>query len=113
MSYDEMQQMMRGQGVELPPMPSPDQEIQPTPMSPFMAGPGPEEQKRLFDIFEAMTPEQQEACFAVARWQSSPMMPPQMPMQMPPSYGYQQGASFPPAYQMPPGQTFPSAMPRQ
>lgn len=117
MSYDEMKTMMSGQGVRLPPMPLPDQEILPPPIQPFMTGPDPEDQKRLFDIFEAMTPQQQEACFAVARWQSS-HMPPQI--QMPPGYGYQQGtpfpqqgAAFPPAYQTHPIQSFPPAMPHR
>ena len=120
MSYGEMQDMMRAQGVDLPPMPSPSDEILPPPVPPFMGGANPDEQKRLFDIFETMTPEQQEACFAVARWQSPSQMPPQMPirMPMPPGYRYQhgapftqQGASFPPAYRQPPGQSFPAAMP--
>lgn len=58
-----------------------------------------EEQKRMFDIIQAMTPEQQQACFALSRWQSAsmrPPMPPRGPMMQPgraygpgPGYGAQ------------------------
>ena len=108
MSYEEMQAMMKRQGVELPPMPeladAPPQAPPMPPMPPM--GVVAEEQKRMFDIIEAMTPEQQQACFALSRWQAAanrrPPMRPRGPMMGPghihgsgPAYG-PMGRGYPP-----------------
>lgn len=108
MSYEEMQAMMKRRGVDIPPKPElADAPPQP-PAMPAMppAGASAEEHKRMFDIIEAMTPEQQQACFALSRWQAAaaarPPMPPRGPMMRPghfqgpgPAYG-PMGRDYPP-----------------
>jgi hypothetical protein len=54
---------------------------------------GPEEQKRIFDIIENMTPEQQQACFALSRWHT-----PRMPRRMPHAYSRPPMPQYPPGY---------------
>ncbi|MEA3276043.1 MAG: hypothetical protein U9Q81_12270 [Pseudomonadota bacterium] len=110
LSYDEMQEVMKIHGVEMPPPPYPAREIKQPPSSPPMPAGSPEEQKRIFDIVEQMTPEQQDACFAFSRWQAAAMMQPPTPpaFARPPVYGY------PPAHGPHPGQPFRGMMsPRQ
>jgi hypothetical protein len=104
MSYEEMQAMMRDQGVDLPPLPAlPELPRAPAEMPPMpMGGLSPAEGKHVLDIISAMTPEQQDACFALSRWHAaSRMPPPPAPMGFQgrpygPGYGPAQGVPYPP-----------------
>lgn len=93
LSFEEMQERMKAQGISMePPAPS----AAPTPPSmptPPMGQASREEQKRIFDIIEKMTPEQQHACFAMSRWHT-----PKMPNPMPPAYIPQRMPQYPPGY---------------
>ena len=91
LSFEEMQKQMKAQGITLePPVPS----AAPAPtQTPTMGQAGPEEQKRIFDTIEKMTPAQQQACFAVSRWHT-----PRMPRRMPPAYFSQPMPQYPPGY---------------
>lgn len=118
LSYDEMRELMSKQGISMPPAPdfraqsaseidaeAPAGAQTPTPRA--GAGPlGPEALKAYFDVIEQMSPAQQEACFAVARWQAGVLashpMPPPAPL-IP-------GALFPPESALQPGQPFPRMM---
>lgn len=91
LSFEEMQEQMKAQGITIePPAPS----AAPTPPhTPPVSQGGPEEQKRIFDIIEKMTPEQQQACFAVSRWHT-----PRMPHRIPHAYSRPPMPQYPPGY---------------
>ena len=88
LSYEEMRAEMKRRGIDIAPRPqvpsAPRPPQQPAssvpktaaPAAPpaVMGGMSAEEQKRVFDVIEAMTPEQQQACFALSRWQRSALM---------------------------------------
>jgi hypothetical protein len=77
MSYEEMQAMMRRQGVDLPPLAPTAARSQGTAETPpglslaALGNMSSEEVKRVFDVIGAMTPAQQDACFALSRWQAA------------------------------------------
>jgi len=45
-----------------------------------MGGLSAEENQHVLDVISAMTPEQQDACFALSRWHAAGQMPPPPPM---------------------------------
>jgi hypothetical protein len=107
LSYEEMQAMMKAQGIELPPLGAMDQPPEAGAEMPLMppmpmGGMGPEEMQRVLDVIAAMTPEQQDACFAFSRWQAGAVMPrPRPPMgygqrAVAPGYGPSRGPAYPP-----------------
>jgi len=118
LSYEEMRELMRKQGVIMPP--APDFESQPqagaevpapaaaqSTSSPTAVDPqGPEALRTYFGIIEQMSPQQQEACFAVARWQAEVMASPPMP----PAALLVPGGPFPPESALQSGQPFPRMM---
>jgi hypothetical protein len=110
LSYEEMQELMKAQGVDLPVAPDPDKALAQPPMpAPPLGVAGPDEQKRIFDIIAEMTPEQQEACFAISRWHR----PPGTPQQMPPHYSPPRMPHYPPAYVPGYGQRHPGMVPQR
>jgi hypothetical protein len=96
-----MRAEMKNRGIDMPPLPR--QEGGPgLPEPPSMAYPmlppaamtptDPEELKRVFDAIEAMTTEQQEACFSLSRWYASGVIhPPKRGRPMGPQPGYGRG----------------------
>jgi hypothetical protein len=108
LSYEEMQELMKAQGVELPGAADLDQALAPPAVpSPPMSAAAAEEQKRVFDIIGKMTPEQQKACFSISRWHA----PLKMPHQMPRPYSQPQMPPYPRAYAPGYGQGYPGMMP--
>lgn len=118
LSYDEMRELMRKQGITMPP--APDFESQSAtateggapaaaqgPRPPAGTSPiGPEALRAYFGVIEQMSPQQQEACFAVARWQAGVMASPPMP----PAALLVPGGPFPPEPALQSGQPFPRMM---
>jgi hypothetical protein len=94
LSFDEMQKLMKAQGVELVPPPSPASTPTPPPVPAPPAGAvDAEEQMRVFDTIGKMTPEQQQACFMLSRWHG-----PRMPRRMPPAFSQPRIPQYPPGY---------------
>lgn len=94
LSFDEMQQRMTAQGVKLePPTPgaTPATRSMPTPATGSLTN--AEDQKGIFDTIEQMTPEEQQACFAMSRWHAR-----RMPRWAPPVYSPQRMPQYPPGY---------------
>jgi len=93
LSFDEMQERMKAQGVKLePPIPGAMPATPPMPTPP-MGPTSAEDQKGIFDTIEQMTPEQQEACFAMSRWHAR-----RMPRRTPSVYSRQRMPHYPPGY---------------
>ena len=93
LTLEEMQARMKAQGISMEP-PAPSTAPTPPPMpTPPMGQASPDEQKRIFDTIEKMTPEQQQACFAISRWHT-----PRVPNRMPPAYTPQRMPQYPPGY---------------
>jgi len=92
-SYEEMQEFMKAHGIEMPAAPSSDTEIQPPPMpEPSMAVRMAEEQKRMLEIYEQMTPEEKEACSVLSRRYGARMQRRMHPLySRPPMPQYPQG----------------------
>jgi len=101
LSYEEMQARMKRQGVEMAPLPALPSELEQPPVLPIAPPPAMDimranDQKSLFEVLEAMTPEQQEACFAFSSlYGPARMRPPvRSPMQgrpMMPQRGFAPG----------------------
>ncbi len=116
LSYDQMQDRMKRFGVKMPAIaeipflsgmpapPAPTTESVMAPPLPMGHRMSPDEQRRIFDVVEAMTPEQQEACFAMSRWHAPTRMKPRMmrgpmiPGRFPfrPRFGPPQRPAYPP-----------------
>jgi hypothetical protein len=89
LSYEEMQAEMKSRGIEMQPLPQSPSAAAAEPVPQRMPFPrigamSADEHKRVFDIIEAMTPEQQQACFAISSWHvPGATMPPPVYRPMP------------------------------